>query len=146
MSSGTCSRHASSRARWTETPRASPVFGSCCASTVLPKLIAARSVPFGASSLTMYIGAKPTERQEERTSSAASIASLLVKLGSALLHQLRPFRQVRGHEAAEFPGRAADRLAAVGGDAALHVGQRQRADQLVVQALHQRRRHAGRAD
>src|SRR6266567_4872172 len=42
-------RFASSRARSTETPRGSPVVASLPASTGLPKLIAARSVPDGAS-------------------------------------------------------------------------------------------------
>src|SRR5215475_3241200 len=45
-------RLASSRARSTETPRASPVAASRVARTGLPKLIAARSLPLGASSAT----------------------------------------------------------------------------------------------
>jgi hypothetical protein len=50
-SSGTPSRLASSRDRSAETPRGSPS-GPFCASTPLPKLIAARSLPVGASSFS----------------------------------------------------------------------------------------------
>ena len=50
-STGTPSRLASSRASSTVTPSASP-FGPFCASTLLPWLIAARSRPVGANSLT----------------------------------------------------------------------------------------------
>src|SRR5215831_8516404 len=49
ISSGTPRRFASSRDRSTETPRGSPVAGSFEARTGLPKLIAARSLPVGAS-------------------------------------------------------------------------------------------------
>src|SRR5208282_4975860 len=50
--SGTPSRWASSRDRSTDTPRASPVVASWRASTGLPTLIAARSVPVGAIAAT----------------------------------------------------------------------------------------------
>src|SRR5262247_1743076 len=52
ISSGTPRRLASSRDRSTDTPRASPLAGSFEARTGLPKLIAARSFPVGASSAT----------------------------------------------------------------------------------------------
>src|SRR6266576_1489006 len=47
-STGTPSRRASSRARSTDTPRASPVAASLVARIGLPKLIAARNFPLGA--------------------------------------------------------------------------------------------------
>src|SRR6185295_12858686 len=122
MSSGTLSRHDSSRARSTETPRASSVFGSFCASTTLPKLIAARRLPVGASSLTMYVGAMPTGRQEP-SSTTASSSDFLIKLCPAFLDELRPFCEIGRHEIAERGGIAAHRLRAVGGDALAHVGQ-----------------------
>src|SRR5260221_8981977 len=49
----TPNRRASSRDRSTDTPRGSPVTGSLVARTGLPKLIAARNVPDGASSATV---------------------------------------------------------------------------------------------
>src|SRR5262245_36590924 len=52
----TPSRLANSRASSAETPRGSPLAGSFCASTELPKLIAARSLPVGASSFTTLRG------------------------------------------------------------------------------------------
>src|SRR5262245_52381574 len=68
---GTARRLASSRASSDETPRGSPLAGSFCASTVLPKLIAARSLPLGASSLTTLRGtlsamAAPHTRDKEK--------------------------------------------------------------------------------
>src|SRR6185295_4244397 len=139
MSSGTCSRQASSRAMSTDTPRASPVLGSFCASTVLPKLIAARSVPLGASSLVTYDGAKPTARHEPSSTASATTRILLIKLCPAFLDELRPFREILCHELAELGGRAAHRLRPVRGDTALDVGLRERAQQFFVQPLHQRR-------
>src|SRR5258707_1340852 len=52
-STETPNRRASSRDRSTDTPRGSPVTGSLVARTGLPKLIAARNVPDGASSATV---------------------------------------------------------------------------------------------
>ena len=51
-SSGTPRRRASSRARSTVTPHGAPVTGLRCTSTGLPMLMAARSVPVGASDFT----------------------------------------------------------------------------------------------
>src|SRR5512145_1625013 len=62
---GTPSRRASSRAMSTDTPVGSPPAGPRCASTALPTLIAARSVPLGARSLTAPGGgvdAQPASR------------------------------------------------------------------------------------
>jgi hypothetical protein len=53
---GTPSRRASSRARSPDTPRGSPPAGSFWASTLLPKLMAARSLPLGARSDTTLDG------------------------------------------------------------------------------------------
>src|SRR5262245_18158104 len=53
---GAASRLASSRASSAETPRGSPLAGSFCASTILPKLIATRSLTVGAGSVTTLRG------------------------------------------------------------------------------------------
>src|SRR5262249_44516869 len=81
-SMGTSSRFATSRASSAETPRGSPLAGSFCASTVLPKLIAARSLPLGASSLTTLRGtlsamAAPHTREKRRESRKEGEASAL---------------------------------------------------------------------
>src|SRR5688572_23593921 len=61
---GTPSRRPSSRARSTEMPAGSaPGVAGRCASTALPTLIAARSVPFGASSFTAFVDEQPPRRR-----------------------------------------------------------------------------------
>src|SRR6266850_2262920 len=75
---GTASRRASSRARSTDTPPS----GSFWASTELPKLIAARSVPVGAMSRTVSVGTTSGVTQPASNASAARRARVM---GSALL-------------------------------------------------------------
>src|SRR3712207_945731 len=59
----------SSRASSTDTPPNAPVFGFLCANTAFPRLIVARSLPVGATSLTIsgetlpITGAPPATRQ-----------------------------------------------------------------------------------
>src|SRR5215467_6361947 len=91
---GTARRLASSHASSDETPRGSPVVGSFCASTLLPKLIAARSLPLGASSVTTLRGtvsamASDTgnERRDDRKASAAS--ALIMEGSSDATHSGR---------------------------------------------------------
>src|SRR5262245_28556195 len=94
-SMGTASRFATSRASSAETPRGSPLAGSFCASTVLPKLIAARSLPVGASSLTTLRGtlsamAAPHTREKRKESRRADEASaLLMQRSSDRLETIR---------------------------------------------------------
>src|SRR5436309_1474916 len=70
------SRLANSRASSDDTPRGSPLAGSFCASTVLPKLIAARSLPLGASVVTTFFATlsamAPHTREKGRESGRES--------------------------------------------------------------------------
>jgi hypothetical protein len=50
-------RFANSRAKSTDTPHGSPLSGFFCASTGLPKLIAARKIPLSASSFNASLDA-----------------------------------------------------------------------------------------
>src|SRR5919204_2885945 len=79
---GTPRRLASSRASSVDTPRGSPLAGSFCASTTLPKLIAARSLPVGASSVTTLRGIvsamAPDMQAKSRDNSRAGEASALI--------------------------------------------------------------------
>src|SRR6476661_892712 len=79
---GTPRRLASSRASSADTPRGSPLAGSFCASTTLPKLIAARSLPVGASSATTLRGIvsamAPDIQEKSSDNSRAGEASTLV--------------------------------------------------------------------
>src|SRR5262249_35527236 len=82
---GAASRLASSRARSAETPRGSPLAGSFCASTILPKLIATRSLPVGASSVTTLRGTlsamAPHTLEQRRDNRRAGEASVLNREG-----------------------------------------------------------------
>src|SRR5262249_56175752 len=86
----TASRLASSRASSAETPRGSPLAGSFCASTILPKLIATRSLPVGASSVTTLRGTLSAmaphtqeKRRDIRRAGEASALSMEGVLGQA---------------------------------------------------------------
>src|SRR5207248_7511658 len=83
---GTASRLANSRASSDDTPRGSPLAGSFCASTLLPKLIAARSLPLGASVVTTFFATlsamaphtheKKREGRVRRADEASALQSL----------------------------------------------------------------------
>src|SRR5574337_1977395 len=75
---GTPSRRASSRASAADTPRGSPVAGSLWARTGLPKLIAARSLPVGASSLMASAGGVGMVVQAQSAHGVAAIRADLV--------------------------------------------------------------------
>src|SRR5436190_3294508 len=81
-STGTPRRLARSRASSVDTPRGSPLAGSFCASTTLPKLIAARSLPVGASSVTTLRGIvsamAPDMQAKSRDNRRAGEASALI--------------------------------------------------------------------
>src|SRR5438309_6626794 len=70
----TASRLANSRASSDDTPRGSPLAGSFCANTVLPKLIAARSLPLGASVVTTFFATLSAMAPHTRLSERACIA------------------------------------------------------------------------
>src|SRR5947209_1809290 len=78
----TASRLANSRASSDDTPRGSPLAGSFCASTVLPKLIAARSLPLGASVVTTFFATlsamAPHTREKGSESRRADEASAFI--------------------------------------------------------------------
>src|SRR5208337_2955313 len=75
---GTPSRRASSRASAAVAPRGSPVAGFLWARTGLPKLIAARSLPVGASSLMASAGAGGMAVQAQSAHAVAAIRTDLV--------------------------------------------------------------------
>ena len=77
-STATPSRRASSRAKSPDTPRASPVAGSFWASTGLPKLIATRSLPVGARSLTTLEGAFSAMASMRKDKTRASAANTVM--------------------------------------------------------------------
>src|SRR5213079_3430055 len=70
----------------------------------------------------------------------------LLELGAAFLYHLRPLGEIGGHEIAELARRITDRLRTVVDDALMHVGLREHAQQLVVQALGHRRHVRHRRD
>src|SRR5947207_14967258 len=76
---GTASRLANSRASSDDTPRGSPLAGSFCASNAFPKLIAAGSLPLGASVVTTFFATlsamAPHTREKGRERRRADEAS-----------------------------------------------------------------------
>ena len=81
-STGTPSRRPSSRARSGVMPLVSPVASSFCASTELPRLIAARSLPVGARSLSASAMAAAENPPVKAAASKAVCRMDMVMVGS----------------------------------------------------------------